>query len=390
MNLFKLVEVIFWIMLFLPVHSYVIYPFIIWLISKFSLNTNSKNQVFSPIISILISAYNEEKVIARRIENIANQEYEPGKMELIIGSDSSTDGTNQIVKEFITKYNWIKFYEFDRRRGKAAVINDLVQNATGDVLVFTDANTEFESGSIRTLVKGFQDRRVGGISGKLKLVESAHNSPSNTKEIRYWDLEVKIKELEGKAGILIGANGAIFSIRRELFVTLPVAKPITDDLFLTLSVIDKGFKFLYNVKAIAYEETARDLLIEFNRKVRFASTNFETLKQFKDLIFGKKVFVTFALWSHKIFRWLTPIMLILIFLCSSILTTYSPFYNGVFYFQLFFYLLAIVGYLFLLIKIKIPFVSMIFYFVYSNIAILIGLFKFLSGSHSGIWKPTER
>lgn len=390
MNLYKLVEIIFWIMIFLPIHSYVFYPMVIWLISKFFSNTISQDQRFYPDISIIVSAYNEEKVIAKRIENIAKQDYDLDKIELIIGSDCSNDKTNQIVKEFMKKYKWIKFYEFDTRRGKASVINDLAKNAIGDVLIFTDANTEFEARSIKTLVKGFQDRRVGGISGKLKLIESAHNPLSNTKEVEYWDFEVKIKECEGKAGILIGANGAIFSIRKELFVTLPVDKPITDDLFLTLSVINGGFKFLYEVKALAYEETARDFVIEFKRKVRFASTNFETIKQFKDLILGKKVFVAFALWSHKIFRWLTPLLLILIFLFSSILKVYDPFYNVFFYFQLFCYSLAIVGYLFLLIKIKIPLVSMIFYFVYSNIAILFGLYKFLSRSHSGIWQPTER
>lgn len=390
MNLYKLVEVIFWFIIFLPIHSYVIYPLIMWFISKLISNTISHNQEFYPEVSIIVSAFNEEKVIAQRINNIANQDYDLDKIELIIGSDGSNDKTNQIVKELLTRYRWIKFYEFNTRRGKAAVINDLVENATGDVLIFTDANTEFESGSIRALVKGFNDQRVGGVSGKLKLVESADKPHSNTKEIKYWDFEVKIKEFEGKAGILIGANGAIFSIRKELFVSLPVDKPITDDLFLTLSVIDKGYKFLYEVKALAYEETASNLIIEFKRKVRFASTNFETIKQFKSLIFGKNIFVVFSLWSHKIFRWITPLLLILIFFLSAGLSAYNPTYKVFFYFQLFFYALAIVGYFLLIIKIKIPVVSMIFYFVYSNIAILWGLYKFLSGSHSGIWQPTER
>lgn len=390
MNLYKLVEVIFWIMIFLPIHSYVFYPMVIWLISKFFSNTISKDQRFYPDISIIVSVYNEEKVIAKRIENIAKQDYDLDKIELIIGSDCSNDKTNQIVKEFMKRYKWIKFYEFDTRRGKASVINDLAKNAIGDVLIFTDANTEFETRSIKTLVEGFQDRCVGGISGKLKLIESAHSTLSNTKEVEYWDFEVKIKEFEGKAGILIGANGAIFSIRKELFVTLPVDKPITDDLFLTLSVIDRGFKFLYEVKALAYEETAKDFTIEFKRKVRFASTNFETLKHFKDLIFGKRLFISFALWSHKILRWMTPIVIILILALSFYLLDYNSIYKLFFYLQLIIYFFVFIGYILMLNRIKVPFVSMIFYFIYSNIAILLGLFKFLSGSHSGIWKPTER
>jgi len=367
-----------------------LYPFIIWFVSKLSSTEYLENQEYFPDISIIVSAFNEEKVIAKRIENVAKLNYNLNKIEMLIGSDGSSDKTNQIIKKLVSKYKWLRLYEFDSRRGKAAVINDLVENASGEILIFTDANTEFDSNSVANLLVGYQDQMVGGISGKLKLVESTEGFISNTKEIKYWDFEVRIKELEGKSGILIGANGGIFSIRKELFNHLPTNRPITDDLFLTLSTINRNYKFLYNTEALAYEETAKDLSTEFNRKVRFASTNFETLKHFKNLLFGKRLFVSFALWSHKIFRWITPIALVLILILSFLLTDYNSIYKVFFYLQLLTYFLALVGYLFLLNKIKIPFVSMIFYFVYSNIAILFGLFKFLSGSHSGIWEPTER
>ena len=390
MDFYLSIEIIFWIFVLLPIHSYIIYPLMIWVISSFYKQSKITQKFELPVVSIIISAYNEEKVILNRIENVATQNYDFDKLELIVGSDCSSDNTNEILYSLSEKYSWLSVYVFKERRGKAAVINDLVKKAKGSIIIFSDANTEFESSAIVSLVKEFENPKIGGVSGKLELVEPLIDFEKSSQEKKYWEYEVLIKKMEGKIGILIGANGGIFAIRKELFDPIPVSRAVTDDLFITLSVLKKGFKFIYTFNAKAKEDTARDLKTEFSRKIRFASTNFQTLSFFKGLLFSKNLMLMFSLWSHKVIRWMTPFLLMVVILTNIILFNYRNIYQFTFYFQLIVYLVALIGYLGSKKNLKIPLATIIFYFIYSNLAIIIGFYKYINKSHSGIWKPTSR
>ena len=216
MNLIFL-KIFFWLLVLIPFHSYMFYPFIIWVISIFIKRRRQIENFDLPKISIIISAFNEEKVIQNRVENIANQNYDFSKLELLVGSDCSTDKTNEILLSLKNKYSWLKIILFEERRGKAAVINDLVNQTNGAILLFSDANTVFEKEALYNLIIEFSDPNIGGVSGKLELVEPVNNFEKSSQEIKYWDFEILIKKLEGKIGILIGANGGIFAIRKDLF-----------------------------------------------------------------------------------------------------------------------------------------------------------------------------
>ena len=390
MNFEFILKIFFWLLVLIPFHSYMFYPFIIWVISIFIKRRRQIENFNLPNISIIISAFNEEKVIQNRVENIAIQNYDFNKLELIIGSDCSTDNTNEILLSLENKYSWLKIILFKERRGKAAVINDLVNQASGTILLFSDANTEFEKDATYNLVNEFYDSNIGGVSGKLELVEPVNDFEKSSQEIEYWDFEVLIKKLEGKIGVLIGANGGIFAIRKDLFESIPIEKAVTDDLFITLSVLKQQYKFIYTFNAKVKEDTAKDLSTEFNRKVRFASTNFQTLSYFKELLLSKNLLLSFALWSHKVFRWITPFLLIIIFIINTILVNSDSVYQYTLFLQIIFYTGALSGYLASLFKLRIPVITTIFYFIYSNIAIIYGFIKYLRGSHSGIWKPTSR
>lgn len=383
-------EVIFWIFIFCLIHSYILYPLSIAVISLFVKKNDTSETIELPDISVLISAYNEEKVISDRVENIAQQNYDFNKLELLIGSDCSSDKTNEILKSLQQKYNWLSVFLFDKRRGKAAVLNDLIENAKGSIIVFSDANTVFEKDAVLNLIREFGSPQIGGVSGKLELLEPKDNFEKSNQEQNYWKYEVLIKKNEGKLGVLIGANGGIFAIRKELFDPIPVNKAVTDDLFITLTVLKKKFKFYYTFSAIATENTAVSLKTEFKRKIRFAATNLQTLHFFKDLIFNKNILLTYSLWSHKLIRWILPILLIMIFLINIFLTGFNPVYKWTFFSQIVVYLLAVVGYFASKKNLEIPLVTSIFYFVYSNLAIMIGFLKYLNKSHSGIWEPTTR
>ena len=382
--------VIFLALIYILIHTYIVYPIFVLIISLFYKKSPIKEGIQIPKLSILISAFNEEKVIEDRVENISNLNYDFDKLEVIIGSDHSNDNTNKILQKLSHKYTWLKVLFFKNRRGKAAVLNDLVEVAVNPILVFTDANTIFNKDSLINLVRHFSDSQIGGVCGRLVLNEPQDGFNKSNKEKIYWEYETFLKKYEGKIGVLIGANGGIFAIRKELFSEIPIYKPVTDDLYITLNVLDKQLKFIYDYDAVAFEEVSKEIKSEFRRKVRFAATNFQTLFIFKNLLLNKNFLLSFAFWSHKVFRWFMPFVLILIFLLDIFLLDYSNIFLNLLYFQLVIYILSITGYLLSLLRIRLPLVTLIFFFNLTNLALLIGFFKFLLGKHSYIWESTPR
>ncbi|MCG6959908.1 glycosyltransferase family 2 protein [bacterium BMS3Abin03] len=385
-----ILTVIFLTLVYLLLHTYIIYPVLILIISSFYKKHSIKGGKQFPEISILISAFNEEKVIENRVQNIARLDYDFNKLEVIVGSDSSTDKTNLILQDLCKKYHWLKVKIFKNRRGKAAVLNDLVNDSKNPILVFTDANTTFKKDSLVRLVKHFSDVQIGGVCGRLILTEPQRGFNKSNKEKTYWEYETFLKSFEGKMGMLMGANGGIFSIRRILFDEIPINKPVTDDLFITLSILKKKFKFIFDYNAIAYEEVPKEIKSEFNRKVRFAATNFQTLLIFKSLLISKNLLLSFVFWSHKVIRWIMPFALVLIFLINILLIGYSEIFLKLFYFQVIVHSLSIIGYFLSLLRIRLPLITLIFFFNFTNLALFIGFFRFLFRKHSYIWESTPR
>jgi len=382
-------EIVFISVLLLLINSYILYFPIIKIVSLFCKNKKNKSQTL-PDVSVIISAYNEESVIYDRIINLLELDYPKDKMEVLIGSDGSTDKTNDILNSFSKKYTNIKSYIFPNNRGKAEVLNDLVAKASNEILIFTDANTVFDKNALKFLVEGYYDNSVGGISGKLILKDNLVSATESVEEKQYWEIETNIKEAEGKCGILIGANGGIFSIRKKLFNTIPVNKPVTDDLFISLNVLSKGYKFIFVHNAFATEDVGINVKTEYERKVRFAATNFQTLFFFKNLLFNSKPILSYAFWSHKVIRWFSPVLLLLLFLFNVLLFNSSLFFNLMMYLQIIMYTLALIGYLFTLINIKIKIFSLPFFFVITMIAFFNGFIRFLRKKHSIKWEPTIR
>lgn len=380
----------FIVCIFLIVNSYVFYPLIIYLIALFYKEKEYLMDEYEPPVSILISAYNEEKVIKKRIENIINQDYDISRIEILIGSDCSTDKTNSILRELNHSIKNLRIFLFDHRQGKAGVLNKLAKFATNEILIFTDANTEFEKDSIKKLVKHFQNNDVGGVSGKLVLIDKDKFLTKGVEEKKYWIYETFIKIQEGKLGLLIGANGGIFAIRKNLFEEIPIDKPVTDDFFVSLMVIKRGYKFKYEKEAVAIEEVSTDLRTEFRRKVRIAATNYQTIYFFRDLLFNKNLLISFALWSHKILRWFIPFILFFLLIINLFLIDYNEFFRWIFWAQMIFYISGIIGYILIKLKIRVRILSLITYFISTNLALMVGFIRFLKRKHSVIWESTPR
>ena len=378
----------FYILLFLVAYTYLIYPVIIKIISMFYPTQEYKKQTLS--VSILISAHNEETVIEDRIKNLAEQNLNFTQVEVLIGSDGSTDRTNELLLKMMNKYNWIKVFISEDRRGKTYVLNDLVDKANNDILVFTDANTIFEPDSVQKLIEGFIDNSIGGISGRLILEDQAESAGKGIKERSYWEYETFIKKSEGRCGILIGANGGIYAIRRKLFKPISVDKAVTDDFFITLTVLSQNLKFNYAANATAKETVGPDLKSEFRRKIRIASTNFQTLSLFTRLLFSNNLLLSFAFFSHKVVRWFAPLFLIFLIPLNIILLDNSYIFKMIFIIQIIFYSLALSGLFLHLLDLKQKFLSLFSYFLLTNLALLLGFVKYLQGKHSAIWESTPR
>jgi len=385
-----LLFILFFLPLLLFLHSYIFYPLSIWTISKFNDKKYSNDDNYLPEISILISAYNEERVIENTIRTLMNCFYPKEKLQIIIGSDNSEDKTAEILEKLSEEFSNIKVFIFDWRRGKPHVLNDLVKAAKGEILVFCDANTLYEKEALMNLVKNYRDARVGGVSGKLKLKDVEKSKKAGSQEKKYWDAETWIKKQEGKLGILIGANGGIYSIRKEYFEEIPTNLPVMDDFYISLKVLEKRKSFLYINDAVAEEETAPTIKAEFNRKIRNNSIMMSSIKPLRLLLSPKFGLIAYAFWSHKIIRWFTPILLLSIFFSNVVLLNANFFFNVSFLIQLIFYLSAVIGYFLKKLNIQITPLLMSFYFLMTNVALFIGLMKFLFGRQTAFWQSTPR
>lgn len=381
-------EIILFAFIYLVAHTYFVYPFSIYILAL--LKTKPKLPEYSPKITILIAAYNEEKVIERRIRNLALQNYDHSKIEVLVGSDNSSDSTNLILKRLQSEFDWLKIFIYNERSGKAGVLNRLFENVNNEIVLFTDANTDFDKSCIKNLVKYFSDSGVGGVSGRLVLEDKLIDKKEGIEEKSYWEYETFIKRSEGKYGALIGANGGVFAIRKKYLLKIPTQKAVTDDFFLSLNVLNNNKKFVYADDAVGRESVAKTIKQEFKRKVRFAATNFQSMLFFPRLLFNKRFIVSYAFWSHKIIRWFIPHILLVILVLSFLLMEESEIVKIIFFGQIIFYMFALIGLFLNLLKIRLRIFSLPYFFIISNIALAIGFVKFLFKKHSVVWETTER
>lgn len=381
-----ILDYIFWIGLFLVVYTYVFYSGILFLLTRYKKQHYASDGEYFPTVTMIIPAYNEEAIIKQKMDNCRRLEYPEGKLEILIGSDGSSDNTNQLIEQFAPPN--LKFFPFAENRGKSKVLTDLVASAQGEILVFSDANTIFNPHAITTLVHHFSQSNVGAVCGRLILINPNGNI-GGWGEAKYWKYENIIKKLEGEVSSTIGATGGIYAIRRDLFPTLPVDRQISDDLVISLLIIERGYKVLFEKEAIAVEATTRSFHDEFSRKKRIGICNLQALPLIANCLNPQKGFVAFALWSHKILRWFAPLILIVLFILNGALLG-NAIYNVIFGMQCFFYGFAIIGYLIKDRKKKPSFFSYPLYFVMANVALFLALVEISGGKKKAQWETTKR
>ncbi len=382
--------VLFWASLGLFVHTYLLYPLSLPIIAWFKKKNKFSFSGLYPKISILMSAYNEEIIIEEKILNCLDLEYPPDKLEIIIGSDASTDNTNTILKKYSDK---IISKEFDKRTGKASVLNRLATVATGEILLLCDANTMLLRNAVQKIAVSFSNPKVGCVCGKLILNDHSGSSLGKGESV-YWSIESEIKKLEGRLGIVIGANGGIYALKKSLYRSIPEKNTIMDDFFITIQVLMQNMQAVYEPLAIGSEETSIDIYGEFKRKVRIGQANFNSLKTYIALLNPKYGLAAYGFFSHKFLRWFGPVLMAIIFL-SNIALLNSPSYSTLFRFlaagQCLFYTAALFGYIANEKKWLVSFIfTFPFYFTCMNIALFYGMVKSILGTEGGMWDRVER
>lgn len=386
MNSFRLLcELLLWGSLALLVYTYVLYPLLVRSLAARMRVPNAPIQqdVSSlPTVAVIIAGYNEERHVAERISNVLQQNYPPELLRVYFGSDGSSDGTEGIATSMQSPRVIVR--HFSRRRGKASVLNDLVALTREEILAFSDANSLYEPNAVRRMVEQFRDRRVGAVCGELDLVSAGGAVPDGT----YWRLEKSLKLAESQLGGLLGANGAIYAMRKDLYQDLP-PDTIIDDFVAVMRVAASGYDVIYVPTARAVERAPDKVSQEFRRRARIGHGNYQAFFRYPEFFTRTNGITRFTYFSHKVLRWFAP-HLMLVALVSSAFLAGSPFYS---------YLLGaqVVGYLVCAVLTPIadgrrlpPLLSAPLYLVSLNVAFLVGFWRWLAGSSGGAWERTSR
>lgn len=370
-------ETIFWFLLLMTFYVYAGYPLVLFLFRpEEEVQDKSENL---PLVTLFIPAYNEEKVIGEKILNSLSLEYPKDKIEIVVASDCSTDGTENEVNRF--KDKGVKFFESVKRKGKNSIINDFVGSCKGEVIVFTDANCLFEKDAVKLLTGKFSDNRTGLVVGRLKYIDE--KSSVGKGEGMYFRYESMIKKMESSFGTLVAATGSIYAIRRDLFSKLDF--DVANDLTHPIQTASKGFRIVFEERAVAVEKATVSAKEEFSRRVRIVTRGLTAFMRYWRRYGMLNGMWGFCFVSHKLIRWFIPFFLIAIFTLNIFLSSFI--YNTIFAIQCAFYLLSACGFLFR--KKMGRFFSVPFYFILVNLAAMSGVLRYFSGKRQSLWDVAE-
>lgn len=382
-------QAIFFISAALLLYNYLLYPAGVILLARMRggepADDGGMPDSELPPITLIIAAYNEERVIEAKIRNSLELDYPRERLQVLVVSDGSTDATPQIVQRF--RDRGVQSLHAPARRGKTAALNRAVTRATSDIVVFSDANNMFEKQALRRLVRHFRDPRVGGVCGLKQIYDSPERESSQGDSL-YWKYESAIKEAESRLGSITNADGEIFAIRRALY--RPVDdRIINDDAEITLLLACQGYRILYDRRARSHEHASIRIEDDFHVKVRMVSGGYQTVARHRAFLLLPRSWFAVSFVSHKLLRWLAPVFMILIALSSLALISH-PFFFAMVLLQAVFYTLALIGWLGRNGVGRHPVFYVPFYLCAMNLAALLGLWRFLAGTQTTRWRKAER
>jgi len=381
-----LFQFIFWLAAAVIAYVYIGYPLLLAILARPCKKVFPQSSDNLPFVTLLISAYNERNVIEDKIKNSLALDYPRNWFHILVISDCSDDGTDDIVLRYAQQ--GVQLVRSSERLGKTEGLNLGVKHASGDTLIFSDANAMYQADAIRLLVRHFCDPAVGYVVGNARYLESSSQSASAESEGLYWKLETWMKEKESEFGSVVGGDGAIYAIRRELYS--PLRSTDINDFLNPLQIIVQGYRGVYEPSAICFEEAGDTFEKEFRRKVRIVSRSLNAVRRVpRVLLPWTQPRHWLSLLSHKILRWFAPVSL-LVLLAANLSLWSRPFFRFTACLQLAFYFLAVIGWV-SRSRVAIPrFLSLPHYFCLVNAASLLGIFNCFSGSLTPTWQTIRQ
>jgi cellulose synthase/poly-beta-1,6-N-acetylglucosamine synthase-like glycosyltransferase len=363
------------------------YPALIWVLARLFGRAPVPPAVEAadlPAVTLLVAAHNEEQDIGARVENALALNYPRDRFEIVIASDGSTDATNEVVRSYAAR--GVILQDFPTNRGKAAVLNDAFRRVRGDVVVLSDANTHMAPDAVRRLAEWFADPAVGVVCGKLALVD-----PQTGRNVDgvYWKYENFLKKCESRLGALLGTNGAVYAIRRDLFPGITDGLVIDDFVIPLIARLQSGCHLQYDPKAVASEETPPDLHSEFRRRSRIGAGGYQALGHLWPLLNPRHGWVAFTFLSHKVLRWLCPFFL-LAALALNLALLHRPEFQLLLALQVGFYASAVASHFLPTRPRFLRYFKLGTMFVLMNAALLVGFFRWALGRQGGTWQRTSR
>lgn len=376
------VQIVFWMCVALLAYVYVGYPLVVYLVSSL-FPKQVKAAAIEPTVTVLITAFNEEAAIREKIENTLKIEYPPEKLEILIASDGSTDRTDEIVSEFADR--GVKLFRQEGRVGKTITQNNAVAIATGQIVLFSDATTNYPADVFRTLLPAFADESVGCVAGRLVYVDEAGSIVGKGAR-SYWNYETFLKISESRACSLIGASGCLYAVRRDAYE--PMYAEACSDFLICTMIYRKGLRSIFAPDAVCYEKTNRHTDDELRMRVRVISQTFTDLWRNRDMLNPlKSGFFAVELISHKVLRYAVPQILLVMLITGGIILNQSPFYFAEFAVQVLFYSLAAAGWALERAGKRLSLLAMPLYFVLANFASVVAFYRFVRGERVSTWEP---
>lgn len=376
------IQLVFFISVFLTFWAYLGYYIFLKLVALFYQNDIMKTD-YSPVVSVIITAHNEEKRISQKLDNILKTSYPIDKLEIIVASDCSSDNTDEIVKAYHTR--GVKLIAFPQRRGKHFCQAEAVQQARGDIVILSDATTFLKEDAIERIVSNFADPTIGVVSGMDSILSENGKVQGEGVYVKY---EMALRGLESKVCSLIGASGSFYAARKTLYEGN--YGDMSADFYLPIVAYTNNYRTVLDETAIGYYRILDDSQKEFQRKVRTVVHGIDVLVQFRHILNPFRYgFYALQMISHKLSRWLVPFALILAFISSALLAFQNNFYKALFLFQLVAYLFALAAHFIKKLQdnnlFKIP-----YFFIMANYSILVAWIEYLKGERYITWQATKR
>jgi len=385
MSLRLVAIVCFWVSAAALLYTYLGYPLLVAIMSFLRPRPVRRAESMIPTVTVIITAYNEERDLAAKITNTLALDYPKDKLEILIASDCSSDRTDEIARSFADR--GVRLHRQLKRFGKTAAQNAAVELAGGEIVLFSDATTLYQPDVLRVMVPNFADPEIGCVAGRLIYVDPADSGVGRGAR-SYWGYETFLKRHESRFFSLIGVSGCLYAVRRSAYV--PLNPEACSDFIIATKMIEQGLRTIYEPNALCTEETNDRTNRELPMRVRVIAQTYTDLWLHRGMMNPLRTgFYALQLLSHKVMRYLMPTFLIAILLASAVLARDSTFYLVMFAGQLAFYALALAGWLLERAGKRSRLLALPHYFVLANLASLLAFNKFLRGERYAYWETAR-